>query len=79
MILHYILQTNLHNIRAISHQIGVLSNLRNVIFPILFFLFMPVHEFSVLFYCTLNSALELRICGERCGTSSHFYIISSAF
>jgi hypothetical protein len=40
---------------------------------------MPVYEFSVLFYCTLNSALELRIREELCGSSSHIYVISSAF
>jgi hypothetical protein len=79
MISRYILQTNLHNVRVISHQTGVLSNLRTVIFHVLFFLFVPVYEFSVLFYCTLNSVHELRIREERRGSSSHFYAISSAF
>lgn len=51
----------------------------NFSFSFLFFLFMPVYEFSILFYRRLNSALELRIREERCGSSSHFYVISSAF
>jgi len=37
------------------------------------------YEFSVLLFCTLNSALELRIREEGCGGSSHFHAISSAF
>jgi len=81
MISRYILQTNFHNIKVISHQTRVLSNRRTVIFHFLFFSFYLCQfiNFSVLFYRTLNRELELRIREEGCGISSHFQAISSAF